>query len=389
MLNLASLKIARAAAVLTAALLLCAPQPAKAGGGADLASLQSTVNEFCGFVGVTTNCPQMPTIAQAILQVAAFGLDSRPEAVRAANNIPVGPYIDAGNSTHPLAVFGIGCSQSPCPDPLNPIAGLPIDPSVLSSLRPLAFVGASSGGTTATPTQLYDRSATAYLYAVGGLSAAAAAVKPNSPPDTMVLFYDDVKRTQNFSQGQVVGKVSLPLTVLNKDGSERAVPTVLTFTSAKQGTTSCQITGNFGNNTQTVSAGQIGVGCAIVVESSPANPAPHAIFEVTVPMLITPSNDPLIVPGGFYSAPFFPTGAPGFKLTGVQSIGIAPNAAPLGPPATVSAGAPFALCASLATDLSGNNIVPSVAAFYAIANDGEVLTSSPLAPGIPTSCPAL
>src|SRR5213080_236695 len=147
-----------------AALWLCAAQPARAGdgGGEDLGSLQSYINAVCSFWGMST-CPQIPTISQAVLQVAAF-VDIAPEAVRSSTAfaIPVGPYVDAGNPSRPP---GVGCSPSPCTDPLNPIAGLPIDSGVLSSLRPLAFVGASSPDGAAAATQLYDSSATAFLYA--------------------------------------------------------------------------------------------------------------------------------------------------------------------------------------------------------------------------------
>src|SRR6266446_7766706 len=120
-----------------AALWLCAGQPAKAGdGGEDLGSLQTYINEVCAFWRMST-CPQIPTISQAVLQVAAF-VDIAPEAVRSSTSfaVPVGPYVDAGNPSRPP---GVGCSPSPCVDPLNPITGLPVDTGVLSSLRPLAF----------------------------------------------------------------------------------------------------------------------------------------------------------------------------------------------------------------------------------------------------------
>src|SRR5213080_4046569 len=147
-----------------AALWLCAAQPARAGdgGGEDLGSLQSYINAVCSFWGMST-CPQIPTISQAVLQVAAF-VDIAPEAVRSSTAfaIPVGPYVDAGNPSRPP---GVGCSTANGVDPLNPIAGLPIDPQVLLTLRPLAFVAAANSSGTATPTQLYNSSANAFLYA--------------------------------------------------------------------------------------------------------------------------------------------------------------------------------------------------------------------------------
>ncbi len=125
----------------------------------------------------------------------------------------------------------------------------------------------------------------------------------------------------------------------------------------------------------------------MVFGASPVSPLPHAIFEVTVPMLITPSTDPAITAGSplGFGAPFF--GDYGFAFSPGKSIGIGPNAAPFGPPATTSA--TYALCANLPTNVGGNTLLPSVAAFYAIAGDGVVRLSAPLAPAIPITCPAM
>src|SRR5947207_14093483 len=175
-----SLKVARTVAAV-AALWLCIGQSVKAGdGGEDLGSLQSYIKAVCSFWGMST-CPQIPTISQAVLQVAAF-VDIAPEAVRSSTAfaIPVGPYVDAGNPSRPP---GVGCSPSPCTDPLNPITGLPVDAGVLASLRPLAFRNGAA-------THLYDSSANAFLYAVGGTTTGGS-----SQPDTLVLFYDDPSRT--------------------------------------------------------------------------------------------------------------------------------------------------------------------------------------------------
>lgn len=371
-----ALKITRTVAAV-AALWLCIGQSAKAGdGGEDLGSLQSYINAVCSFWRMSS-CPQIPTISQAVLQVAAF-VDIAPEAVRASTAfaIPVGAYVDAGNPSRPP---GVGCSPSPCTDPLNPITGLPVDAGVLASLRPLAFRNGAA-------TQLYDSLANAFLYAVGGTTTGGS-----SQPDTLVLFYDDPSRTNPFAAGQVAAKISLPLTVLNKDGSERAVAAVLQYQAPSAGTAPCSassITGNFsGNGTQTINPAKIGVNCGAVFGASPVQPLSHAIFEVTVPMLITPGNDPAITAGSpiGFGAPFF--GDSGFTFASGKSIGIGPNAAPFGSPATTSAN--YALCASLPTNAGGNSLLPSVAAFYAIAGDGEVLLSAPLAPTISIGCPAM
>src|SRR5947207_4801407 len=204
---------------------LCVAPPARAGdGGEDLGSLQNYIDQVCTCFEMST-CPLIPTISQAVLQVAAF-VDIAPEAVRSSTAfaIPVGPYVDAGNPSRPP---GVGCSPSPCTDPLNPITGLPVDAGVLASLRPLAFRNGAA-------THLYDSSANAFLYAVGGTTTGGS-----SQPDTLVLFYDDPSRTNALAAGQVAAKISLPLTVLNKDGSERAVPAVLQYQAPSAGAAPC------------------------------------------------------------------------------------------------------------------------------------------------------
>jgi hypothetical protein len=402
-----------------ATLWLCAGHPVRAGdGGEDLGSLQTYIDGVCAFLSMST-CPQIPTITQAVLEVAAM-VDIAPEAVRSSTSfaVPVGPYVDAGNPSHPP---GLGCSTAGCIDPLNPIAGLPIDPGVLSGLRPLAFIAAADGKGPAKPAQLYNSSANAFLYAVGGSSTANL----GSPqPDTLVLFYDDLTRANddptrtndNFRQGQVIAKVSLPLTVLNHDGTtERAVATTLQFRNPGTGRASCSastLTGDFAGTgkLQTISPATLGVNCAIAFAASPVSPHPHAIFEVTVPMLITPNTDLAIFSGSpiGFGAPFLNGGGdfgftPSSGVLGAsgQSIGIGPNAAPAPstqltcdangcgyPRVTPPSSGTYALCANLPREGNGNSPVPSVAAFYAIGGDGEVKLSAPLAPTIPFVCPA-
>lgn len=391
-----SSRICRLLGVL-AAVWLWSGDPAKAGdGGSDLGSLQNYIDAACTAFGMTS-CPQIPTITQAVLQVAAF-VDIAPEAVRAAPAfaIPVGPYVDAGNPSHPP---GLECLGKGCVDPLNPINGLPIDPGVLSSLRPLAFLGATSSTGSATPRQLYDPAANAFVYAVGGSSQAGASI-----PNTLVLFYDDPIRTSGFSPGSVAGKFLLPLTVLNKDGTERQVPSTLQYLVPPAGMAPCSastITGNFsGGGTQTMSPAKIGINCALVFGTSAISPSPapkHAIFQISIPILITASNDPAITAGsplGFGQP--FNGGENGFTFASGKSIGIGPNPAPfpVAPPSTPVSTTPptsatYGLCADLPTDSGGSTLLPSVSAFLAIAGDGEALVSAPLAPSIPFVCPPM
>jgi hypothetical protein len=198
------------------AMLLGAAHPAKAGdGGEDFGALQNFIDGVCGFFSMSS-CPQTPTITQAVLQTAAF-INASPAAVRAdpaIGNLPMGFAVDAINPSRPPGQSPITVTTS---------GALPVDPGVLSTLQPLAFIGAKSGKGPATATQLFDPSADTFLYAVAGLSAA----NTNSPqPDTFVLLYDVPTRTnKTFAAGQVIAKVSLPLTVLNRMApSARCLP---------------------------------------------------------------------------------------------------------------------------------------------------------------------
>lgn len=393
-------------------------QPAAAGdGGEDFSALQNFITSVCGFL-MTSSCPQTPTITQAVLQTAAF-INASPAAVRAdpaIGNIPAGAAIDAVNASRPPGVM---------PITVNVGGKLPVDPAVLATLQPLAFVGATNGKGPATPTQLFDPSADTFFYAVGGLSAA----NTGSPqPDTLVLFYDAAGRTNKaFAPGQIIAKASLPLTVLNKDETERAVSAVLQFRSPGAGGTTCAVIGDFAGTgvPQTQSASAIGINCAVTFAASPISPRAHAILEITVPMLITgacspnpcppsPNTDPAYFVGNSLGFdPFSPSltlpfvsddagfgGVPPVLGDNGQSIGIAPTAAPLGPPVGCSTNAggvttctppgTYPFCANLPRDASGQNLVPSVAAFYSIATHGEVLLASPLQPAPPgLVCPAM
>jgi hypothetical protein len=357
-------------------------QPALAGdGGEDFGSLQSYIGPpdgsggLCSYFGMNP-CPQLPTLTQAILEVAGL-TNAAPEMVRSGFSVTEGNHVDAGNPSRPPAV--------------NPVTGFPVASSVLSTLKPLAFISATNGKGTAIATRLGDPAANAFFYAVGGTSVAGA-----SQPDTLYLFYDEPTQTNGaFQQGRVIAKISLPLTVRNQDGTERAVPAVVSLKSSGSSGAPCSITGNFsGSATQTLPAATIGVNCAVVFGTSPASPYTHAVFEVAVPLLITASTDPAYPvsanPVSFALPPIFTSddiGSAPASLNG-GSIGIAPTAGPLGVPSTTIA-ASYPLCASLPRNTSGQNLVSSVAAFYAIATDGEVLLSAPMVPSAPgIVCPA-
>jgi hypothetical protein len=413
-----------------AAIWLCAAGSAFAGdGGASLGSLQTIIDGLCTAFNMNI-CPQLPTISQAVLEVAALE-NSPPEMVRPLNSIDPGNYVDAGN-----------------PSILLPADAFPFSPStlqsLLSSLRPLAFTGASNSNGPAKATQLFNSAANAFLYAVAsGPPPVGSSQLP--VPDTLYFFYDDSSRTNsNFSQGQIVAKFSLPLTVLNSDGvTEREVAATLQFRSSGAGGQPCRATlpaamspstvvGDFagtGTGTQTYGANQIGVDCAVVFAPSPISSKAHAIFLVKLRLLVTQSADPLYfyfantsppstgpVNFGIPSA-FFPPDVTGFTpspppvtnpptppILGAngKSIGIAPSAAPqcTGPTGTPGTGIPgacsvpppsgiFALCANLPGNGNGQPPVPSVAAFYAIGTDGETFLSAPIVPSSPIACPTM
>jgi hypothetical protein len=393
--------------------LFCAAQPARAGGSGDLAGIQNEIDALCSFFVAKCHIP-VPTLSQAVLELAGLSTLS-PETVRSGFDVPVGNYVHAGNPSRPPAVPCIGSTGNPCIDPLNPFT-LPVDASVFSTLHPIAFTSATTSTGTATPTQLFNSTANIFVYAVAALSANGA-INNNSQPDSFLIVYDDTSRTT----APTAAKIGLPLTVLNSDGTERFVPAVLNYKVPATGKAPCSastITGDFAGtgSPQTLSLGnanqQIGVDCAVVLATSPTSPQTrHAIVEVTASLMVTKSNDPVIFGNGGF-LPAFNSDAPGVtpancskpgpqcilgytKNTGVggMSIGVAPGAAPLGPPSSCTGAncvpppAKYALCASLPTDASGATLLPSAAGFYSIAGTGEVFLSATLDPSSAIVCP--
>jgi hypothetical protein len=373
-----------------AALWLAAGQPAKAGDGVSLAGVQTQIGDptgatgVCSFLGMGTifgtTCPQLPTLSQAVAELAAL-YSSPLEAVRAQPfaNVPMGGDIDAGNPSSPPAIYPEAAS-------LKIGTSFPIDTNVLSGLRPLAFISPIIGSGPATPTQLHNLAATSFSYAV-------ASTLKNSYPDTLFLFYEDIGSVnQNFPTGQVVAKFSLPLVKLT-GSTETAVPAILQYKPGKSTTLpsndktlDCSASTLSGITGYTTPA-SVGINCAVVFGATALSPLPHAVFEVSLPLVITEATDPAYFETGYdnFTSPFTADLAPNY--------GIAPSAAPLcttttcptfPPPATTTQYYP--LCADLPNLLS--TPVPAVAAFYAISTDGEALLTAPLAPAIKIACPA-
>jgi hypothetical protein len=385
------------------------------GGGESLTTLQAVIGVpngttgFCNLLHMGTNfgntCPQLPTFTQAILEAAGL-TNSPPEMVAAQNGLPPGSNVYA---TNPAAL--------PTDIPVNSNTGLatlprvtttPNTSQVLSTLTPLAFVSSSK---SPTPVQLYNAKANTFLYAVTVSSTGSATPPGGTVPDTLYLFYDDLSRTnQNLKTGQIVAKFSFPLTVLNSDGSERAVPTTLNFTATNAADCSAStVAGDFSgkgtptNPTQTLMASQIGIDCAVVFSGSPTSSGGHAIFELAVPLVVTGAGQPpfntdpayfFVLTGnpgqlnvGLYTAFLFDDyGTPLTSSGPFPSVGLAPTAGPLGSP-PASGSATFALCASLPSgNGNGQAPVPSVAAYYGIATDGAALLSASLSST--SACPA-
>jgi hypothetical protein len=357
------------------------------------------------------SCPQVPTITQGILQLAAGQLIP-PATVRATNKTPLGLAVDASDPSLPFATIPIPVSNklftaiTNFPVPAKSIAGPPPVlglSDLLPAMTPLGFISSSKG--SAAVTQLYNTDANVFLYGV-----ASGFVDQGGQPDTVFFFYDDTSRTnENLRQGQIVAQFSLPLVVLTGYGTsptETTVPTTLQLRATHAGDCSAStVSGqslpgsNLSISFSSLPASEIGISCAVVFAPSPVSAKSHAIFEVAVPLVITMATDPLYF-GNEYSIIGGPwtSDVTGFLATNKafpagSYLGLAPSAAPLctgttcpfpNPPVSPN----FALCANLpGGNGNGQSPVPAVAAFYAIGSDGDTLLSAPL-PGSSTSgCP--
>jgi hypothetical protein len=430
-----------------AAVWLCASGSAWAGDGANLQTIQKIIGPpdgsdgFCKILNMKP-CPQLPTVTQALLEAAGLGL-SPPEMVAAQNSIPPGSNVFAGNPAVPL----IQGAATPFPLTSPMLFDATTGSGLLSTLTPLAFISSSrtplkfigseeNNPTTAAVTQLYDHDADTFLYGVTASLFGFAATPGGTIPDTLLLFYDQLERTnRNFPTGQTVAKFQLPLTVLNSNGTETPLSATLQFKAPAAGKAPCSASTVVSTLWPTgIGPDQIGLNCAVVFGPSPTSTHTHAVFEVAVPLLVTgicpttvgcspPFTVPLNTdPAYFYSVlnhdPTTRDALPGPinkglftafamfddyalplspNLLGANgvAIGIAPTAGPLGPPPSCTGTnctpppSNFALCASLQSNGYGHALLPAVGAYYAIATDGETLLSAAL-PGVSTSvCPRL
>jgi len=366
-------------------------------GGGDLGSLNSALQTLC--TTLTTNfgvslssCPQLPSVTQGVLQLAAWNL-SPTEMIRATNNIPPGAAVDAGSPSLPPAVIPITPLTNFTAITEFPVTGTTLSSLLLPNLRPLAFI--SSSTSPAKAAQLFNPNADKFLYAV-----ASGFVDSGGQPDTLFLFYEDTSRTNpNLKQGQIVAKMSLPLTILSNSATESLVAATLQFRATKAGDCSAStVTSTLWPNG--ITPDLIGVDCAVVFAPSPISAKSHAIFEVAVPLIVTNATDPL-----YFFNPIFNVGSPfthdvtghsaGILGPSGNSIGMGPSAVPLCsatvgcPPLSPPPPSPvFALCANLpAGNGNAQGPVPSVAAYYAISTAGETLLSAALPATSTSVCP--
>jgi hypothetical protein len=379
---------------------LCGMAPASAGdGGSDL-GIQSVLNTICTDVGMTSaTCPKVPTITQAILQISGLE-NAAPDYVRG----PQGNLVLNGFA--PLCSVSAGiqsCSQANAINAVNPPAASPVAVSDLPSLTPLAFTTIKG---QAVPVPLGTKGANSFFYAV--------ATGTNGEPNTLTVIFDYPTLTSsNFTKGQVVANVSLPLQVLNNDGSERLIcgatgcPASVTSVATLQ-ISACNsgpgcvnglasnVVGDFSiaGTISTVSAGALGIQLSVSFAPSPNSDRSHFILGVQVPLLVTHGNDPAyfgVVPSGVIPVNQL-SGLPTAFTSDVvppSKIGVAPQAAPACPSGTCPPPTTtFPFCASF----SGNGAGPlnsAVATFLSIGTDATTYVSSPVSQQVPSSlkCP--
>jgi hypothetical protein len=421
-------------AMIAISLWLCGAGPAWAGGGGeDAGSVQAVVNEFCQFLGMTS-CPQLPTVTQAVLEIAGLQ-NTSPDYARGP--LILGICSVAGNS---FLAPGAQPTSTPCDNvalnAVNRATPATIGVADLANLTPLAFTLNKQGH--AVPTQLSDPSAVAFFYAV--------ATQASGQPDTLALFYDYPPLTSaSFAKNQVVAKISLPLQVLSAtNGSERVVCglngcpaslATLSISATCSGGTAClgaSVIGDFSVpgtlNSPSPGAAQLGLQWSVSFGPSPNSKLTHAIFQVNVPLLVTgPSNsaqcgkaisagtldssdcgnDPAyfgVTPAGATNGSAVGSVTGINQITGLPTafstndlgftpaflglpVGIAPSAVPttcVGASCPVPLISTYPFCASF---LVKGAFTPATAAFYSIGTDGTTNLSAPLVPSAGLACP--
>jgi hypothetical protein len=355
---------------------MCGSGSAWAGdGGSSGLSLQGVLDDVCSVFGLP--CPQLPTVTQQVIEIAGLTNQS-PDNVRLLNSV-CGPLSPSALPCGPdVAVNAVnGLAKSP---PLGTI-------DAMWYLTPLAF----TPGLVAT--QYGDPAAKSFFYS----HVLAGA---NGQPHTFDLFYD----LPGTNKLVVPVALSLPLVVLNPDGSERPVAATLNAVCVGFGCASATVSGDFlgTGKTKKYSPGALGLNLNFAFAPSPNSPVPHPIVEVQIPLVVTMQNDPayftaLPCPAGVNPisgyCEAFTKDVRGSPIPGTgTSVGIAPYAAPPctattcpSPPPTPPATSPsfFGFCATISSN-------PVIAAFASIGTDGTTYASTPTAGAASTTqCPPL
>jgi hypothetical protein len=374
--------------------------PAWSGDGGDDLGIQAVLDKVCTDAGMPlTSCPEVPTITQAILEMSGLA-NAAPDFVRG----PQGPIVANLFGPHCFVSSSVGlpvCSQSNAISAVNPPAASPVDVSDLPNLTPLAF---TTGKGQAVPVPLGTKGADSFFYAV--------ATGPNGEPNAVTAIFDYPALTSSsFQTGQVVAKVSLPLQVLNNDGSERLIcgaagcPASLATLqiSACSSGLGCvngfaaNVSGDFSSpgTIVTKSADSLGIQAPVSFGSSPNSSRSHLILKVQIPLLITAATDPAYfgVPVGVLLVNQL-SGLPTAFTSDVvppTKIGVTPQAAPACPnggscpPPTTT----YPFCASFAGN-GGGSLNSAVATFLSIGTDATTYVSSPVPAalvGSPLKCP--
>ena len=381
--------ISRFAGVVTG-LWLCGMGAAWAGTGGSDSGLQTVINTICSDAGATS-CPTVPTVTQAILQMSGLA-NAAPDYVRG----PEGPLVInafkalcsvSGSQSLPV------CSQANAINAVNPPAASAVAVSDLASLTPLAFTNVKG---QAVPVPFGTKGANS----PGSFFYAVATPDQNGEFTTLSLFFDYPTLTSSsFTKGQVVAKISLPLQLLNSDGSERLIcgatpcPSLtnlatLQITTCSSGSGCVQgfaynVVGDFSSPGTIVSqpVGSLGIQASVSFGSSPNSSRSHLILGVQIPLLVTAATDSAyfgVVPSGVIPVNQL-SGLPTAFTSDVvptSKIGITPQAAP-----TCSGTCPstttFPFCASFAGN-AGATINAAVATFFTLGTDATTYLSSPV-----------
>jgi len=414
--RLRSSAISRFAGVVTT-VWLCSNGPAWAGDGGSDTAVQPALNAVCAAVGVTS-CPHMPTVTQVILQISGLG-NAAPDFVRG----PQGSFNIPPNATGALCVVipsssfsGLSACNQIVIDALNPPAASSVGASDLASLTPLAF---TTGKGAPVPVTLDTSGASSFFYAV-------ATPDQNGEFKTLTLFFDYPVQTNSSIQKSVFAKISLPLQVLNNDGTERLicgatpcpsvgslppVPPVLAtlqISGCSSGAgcvngLAANVVGDFSTPGTfiTMSASSLDIGVSVSFAPSPNSASSHLILTVQVPLLVTHGRDPAYfgVPSGgtlVNQLSGLPTAFTS-NVVPASGIGVTPQAAPVcneDCPATTFV-TTFPFCASFAGSGSGplgsGSFHSAVAAFLSVGTDATTYVSSPVSPaalsGVQLQCP--